>query len=163
MAPWVVTTHLNLHIVLMPAILFHPLYPGSGDRAQQLRVLGVLIRGLRFSNQHPQGNWQQFITPVPGDLMATTGFQPCPLSPSSCFLERESSSNCWLSSPTVLGHRHRCWPAWWSRSGWLVVSWLSGNSSCGWDLNTWPAFCLFALFLFFCLKVGKLCLLKLAL
>ena len=47
--------------------------PGSSQTAQRLRSTGCSSRGPRFNSQHPHGSSQVSVTPVPGDLIPSSG------------------------------------------------------------------------------------------
>jgi hypothetical protein len=48
-------------------------YPGAGEMAQKSRVLAVPAEGVKFSSQHPYNGSQLLVTPVPGDLVSSSG------------------------------------------------------------------------------------------
>lgn len=45
---------------------------GDGELGQGLRALASLSEDLGFGSQHPHGGSQLSVTPVPGDLMASS-------------------------------------------------------------------------------------------
>ena len=47
----------------------------AGKMDQQLRALAALPQALSFDSQHPLGDSQLFVTPVPGCLMPSSGLQ----------------------------------------------------------------------------------------